>query len=44
MNVIYYKIWRDLWHNKSRTLQVMRVVRQLRSQVNLWIQSWSQYV
>jgi hypothetical protein len=26
MNVIYYKIWRDLWHNKARTLQVVLII------------------
>ncbi|HRV94986.1 MAG TPA: FtsX-like permease family protein [Anaerolineae bacterium] len=26
MNVIYYKIWRDMWHNKARTLQVVMII------------------
>ena len=26
MKVIYYKIWRDLWNNKARTLQVVFVI------------------
>ena len=26
MRVIYYKIWRDLWHNKARTLQVVLII------------------
>ena len=26
MNVIYYKIWADLWGNKSRTLQVVLII------------------
>lgn len=26
MNVIYYKIWADLWGNKSRTLQVALII------------------
>ena len=26
MNVIYAKIWADLWHNKSRTIQIVLIV------------------
>ena len=26
MSVIYYKIWRDVWHNKARTLQVVLII------------------
>ena len=26
VNVIYYKIWRDVWHNKARTLQVVLII------------------
>jgi putative ABC transport system permease protein len=26
MNAIYHKIWRDLWHNKARTLQVVLII------------------
>jgi putative ABC transport system permease protein len=26
MSVIYYKIWRDLWHNKARTVQVVLII------------------
>jgi hypothetical protein len=26
MNAISHKIWRDLWHNKARTLQVVLII------------------
>lgn len=26
MSVIYYKIWRDMWHHKARTLQVVMII------------------
>ncbi len=26
MNVLYYKIWRDLWDNKARTVQVVLII------------------
>lgn len=26
MSVIYYKIWRDLWNNKARTIQVVLII------------------
>lgn len=26
MKVIYYKIWRDVWHHKARTLQVVMII------------------
>ncbi len=26
MNAIYHKIWRDLWHNKARTWQVVLII------------------
>ena len=26
MNVIYYKIWSDLWRHKARTLQVVLII------------------
>lgn len=26
MSVIYYKIWRDVWYNKARTLQVVLII------------------
>jgi hypothetical protein len=26
MNVIYHKIWSDLWHHKAHTLQVVLII------------------